>query len=203
MIQDKGKFWKEILKATVKITLAGILIGYLHEYDTVVALILLLKAIHSIYDLGFKNGEKNWIVPIGMVITGIIGIGSEYIGVTYNHWEYHDIGNHLPHWLVLAWMLSFSFIYKIERGIFESLANKSIQNKIIWAMFVAFLFPVFGEVITIHLGVWTYHIPYQFLGIPFLVYGGLPLIHLFINGMLFYINKKYKIKDPVFSIVKK
>lgn len=200
MLQDKSKFWKEITKATIKISLAGILIGYLHEFDTIVACILLLKAIHSIYDLGFKKGQKNWIVPIGMILTGIIGIGSEYLGVTYNHWEYHDIGNHLPHWLVLAWMLSFSFIYKIERGIFDSLKDKSLKNKIIWALFVAFLFPVFGEVITIYLGVWTYHIPYQFLGIPFLVYVGLPFIHLCINAALFYINKKYNFKDSVFSV---
>lgn len=200
MIEDKSKFWKEIIKATVKITAAGILIGYLHEYDTIVAIILLLKILHSLYDLGFKNGQKNWIVPIGMIITGIVGIGSEHIGVTYNHWEYHDVGNNLPNWLLFAWMLSFSFIYKIEKGIFESLANKSIKNKIIWAMIIAFIFPAFGELITIYLGVWTYYIPYQFLGIPLIIYFGLPALHLLINASIFLINKKYNIQDPVFSV---
>lgn len=199
MIADKSKFWKEIIKATVKITIAGFLIGYLHQHDSILAIILGLKVVHSAYDLAFKNKQKNWIVPIGMIITGLVGIGSEFIGVTYNHWEYHDIGNHLPHWLLFAWMLSFSFIYKIERGIFDSLQNKSLKNKLFWAMFIAFLFPVFGEVITIYLGVWTYHIPYQFLGIPFLVYIGLPFIHLGINAWLYYINKKHNFKDPVFS----
>ena len=67
-----------ILKAVLKICIAGYFIGFFHKYDKIIAIVLLFKVVHSMYSLGFKNKQKLWMVPIGMVLTGIIGVVGEY-----------------------------------------------------------------------------------------------------------------------------
>ena len=203
MIANKKKLGITLLKATVKITIAGLIIGLFHEYVIAITVLLGLKVIHSIYDLGFKNGQKNWMVPIGMFVTGIIGVISEDILVDMNFWEYHDISQKLPYWLLFAWMLAFSFIYKLEKEVFDYLKVNSLLNKIIFTFFIVLIFPAFGEVITIYLGVWTYYLPYQILGVPLFAFACLLTVHMLVNGVLYSICKTRKINDPVFNPISK
>lgn len=189
-----------LFKSFVKICLAGLFIGYFHVYDRWIALALFIKVIHSLYSLGFKNNQKNWIVLIGMLATGLLGILSEIWGVHNQYWTYHDVSNNLPMWLPFAWMLAFSFIYKTEKELFLTMENPSFKQKAIITALLALFFPAFGEVITINLGVWTYSWSYQILGVPLYAILCLVLLHLFINYSLYLLCKKTSIKDVVFSI---
>ena len=84
-------FLKEILKAIIKLCIAGFLIGFLKSNDTIIAIILLLKILHVIYKNIILAQTKNWILLIGMILTGFGGILGENLGVHNNYWEYHEV----------------------------------------------------------------------------------------------------------------
>jgi hypothetical protein len=192
-------FLLEILKAIIKLCIAGFLIGFLKSYDAIIAIILFLKILHVIYKNIITAETKNWILLIGMIVTGFVGIVGENWGVGNNYWEYHEVSKELPLWLPFAWMLAFYFLYSIESRLIAFLTNKTISNKLIIAFWLSLLVPAFGEVITINLGVWTYYWPYQIFGVPLYAFICLVFVHMLVYGILSFICKKWKIKDIVFT----
>ena len=192
-------FLIEILKAFIKLCIAGFLIGFLKSYDAIIAIILFLKILHIIYKNIIIARTKNWILLIGMIVTGFGGIVGEKWGVSNNYWEYHEVSKELPLWLPFAWMLAFYFLYSIESRLIAFLKNKTISNKLIIAFWLSLLVPAFGEVITINLGVWTYYWPYQIFGVPLYAFICLVFVHMLVYGILSFICKKWKINDIVFS----
>ncbi|MGB0880623.1 MAG: hypothetical protein ACPGTO_08660 [Polaribacter sp.] len=199
MITNKKQFFLEILKASLKLVIAGIFIGYLKKYDAIIAIILILKIGHNIYkEIIQPKTNKNWLLIVGMLLTGFGGIVGETWGVTNGYWEYHEIERELPLWLPFAWMLAFHFLYKLERNIIPFLSKKTQKNKIILAILLALILPAFGEMITIYLGVWTYYWPYQIFGVPLYAFICLVFVHMLVYTILHYICKKYTINDVVF-----
>jgi len=194
-------FLIEILKAIIKLCIAGFLIGFLKSYDAIIAIILFLKILHIIYKNIIIASTKNWILLIGMIVTGFGGIVGENWGVSNNYWEYHEVSKELPLWLPFAWMLAFYFLYSIESKLIAFLKNKTISNKLIIAFWLSLLVPAFGEVITINLGVWTYYWPYQIFGVPLYAFICLVFVHMLVYGILSFICKKWKINDIVFSYI--
>ena len=192
-------FLIEILKAIIKLCIAGFLIGFLKSYDAIIAIILFLKILHVIYKNIIIAETKNWILLIGMIVTGFGGMVGENWGVGNNYWEYHEVSKELPLWLPFAWMLAFYFLYSIESRLITFLKNKTISNKLIIAFWLSLLVPAFGEVITINLGVWTYYWPYQIFGVPLYAFICLVFVHMLVYGILSFICKKWKIKDIVFT----
>ena len=192
-------FLIEILKAFIKLCIAGFLIGFLKSYDAIIAIILFLKILHIIYKNIIIASTKNWILLIGMIVTGFGGIVGEKWGVSNNYWEYHEVSKELPLWLPFAWMLAFYFLYSIESRLIAFLKNKTISNKLIIAFWLSLLVPAFGEVITINLGVWTYYWPYQIFGVPLYAFICLVFVHMLVYGILSFICKKWKINDIVFT----
>lgn len=194
------KALKSIVFSTLKITTAGVIIGVFHEHDFWVGILLCLYFLMFLYRKIYKSETKNWILLAGMIITGFLGISAEIWGVSYEYWEYHDLTNNrqLPYWLPFAWMFSFRFIYNLERSLIESYQIKKLSQKTCLAILIAAIFPAFGEVITINLGVWTYSWPYQFLGVPLYAVICLVALHMGINFLLSIWIKKKKINDPVF-----
>ena len=192
-------FLKEILKAIIKLCFAGFLIGFLKSYDTIIAIILFLKILQIIYKNIITAETKNWILLIGMIVTGFGGMVGENWGVGNNYWEYHEVSKELPLWLPFAWMLAFYFLYSIESRLIAFLKNKTISNKLIIAFWLSLLVPAFGEVITINLGVWTYYWPYQIFGVPLYAFICLVFVHMLVYGILSFICKKWKINDIVFT----
>lgn len=78
MINNKKDYFTEILKALIKLIIAGILIGTLKKYDLIIAILLFLKIVHNIYKEIIKpKKNKNWILLIGMLLTGFGGIVGE------------------------------------------------------------------------------------------------------------------------------
>ena len=200
MITNKKLFFKETLKALIKLIVAGILIGVLKEYDAIIAVILVLKIIHNIYkEIIQPKINKNWLLLIGMLLTGFGGIVGETWGVANGYWEYHEVTRELPLWLPFAWMLAFHYLYKLERNLIPLLKEPSQKNKIILAILLALILPAFGEVITIYLGVWTYYWPYQLFGVPLYAFICLVFVHMLVYTLLHFICKKYKINDVVFN----
>lgn len=200
MITNKKLFLKEIAKALLKLILAGLLIGVLKKYDAILAVLLLLKVIQNIYKEIIKpQTNKNWILLIGMFLTGFGGIIGETWGVNNGFWEYHQVTRKLPLWLPFAWMLAFHYLYKLERNLIPLLKHQSQKNKIILAIILALILPAFGEIITIQLGVWTYYWPYQIFGVPLYAFVCLVFVHMLVYTILHFICKKYKIEDIVFN----
>jgi hypothetical protein len=192
-------FLIETLKAIIKLCIAGFLIGFLKSYDAIIAIILFLKILHVIYKNIIIAETKNWILLIGMIVTGFGGMVGENWGVSNNYWEYHEVSKELPLWLPFAWMLAFYFLYSIESRLIAFLKNKTISNKLIIAFWLSLLVPAFGEVITINLGVWTYYWPYQIFGVPLYAFICLVFVHMLVYGILSFICKKWKINDIVFT----
>ena len=199
MITDKKQFFKEILKALSKLIVAGLLIGFLKQYDLIIAVLLVLKICHNIYVEVIKPKHKNWLLLIGMLLTGFGGIIGETWGVTNGYWEYHKVSRELPLWLPFAWMLAFHYLYKLERNLIPLLRKQSPQSKIILAIILALILPAFGEVITIYMGVWTYYWPYQIFGVPLYAFLCLLFVHMLVYTILHFICKKYEINDVVFN----
>ena len=192
-------FLIEILKAIIKLCIAGFLIGFLKSYDAIIAIILFIKILHVIYKNIIIAKTKNWILLIGMIVTGFGGMVGENWGVGNNYWEYHEVSKELPLWLPFAWMLAFYFLYSIESRLIAFLKNKTISNKLIIAFWLSLVVPAFGEVITINLGVWTYYWPYQIFGVPLYAFICLVFVHMLVYGILSFICKKWKINDIVFT----
>ncbi len=200
MISNKKRFSKEIVKALLKLVVAGVLIGVLKQYDAIIAIILVLKIFHNIYVEIIKPKEnKNWLLLVGMLLTGFGGVVGETWGVTNGYWEYHEVSRELPLWLPFAWMLAFHYLYKLERNLIPLLTKQSQKNKIILAILLALILPAFGEVITIYLGVWTYYWPYQILGVPLYAFICLLFVHMLVYTILHFVCKKYTINDIVFN----
>lgn len=200
MISNKKKFSLEIIKAIIKLIIAGILIGVLKAYDAIIAGILILKIAHNIYkEIIQPKTNKNWLLIIGMLFTGFGGIVGETWGVANGYWKYHQVTRELPLWLPFAWMLAFHYLYKLERNLIPILVNQSQKNKILLAIILALILPAFGEVITIYLGVWTYFWPYQIFGVPLYAFICLVFVHMLVYCILHFICKKYKIEDVVFN----
>jgi hypothetical protein len=192
---------KPLLKSTIKITIAGLIIGYLHEHDFWVGILLLLYFVLFVYrEFYRKNAVKNKLLLIGMLLTGVLGICAEIWGVHNGYWEYHDLTNNrqLPYWLPFAWMFAFRFIYQLETQLIHALDIKSLSQKTWLAVIISAIFPAYGEVITINMGVWTYSWPYQLFGVPLYAVICLVLLHMGINFLLGIWVKKKKINDPVF-----
>lgn len=187
-----------ILKALAKLIVAGVFIGLLKSYDLVIASALFLKIVYELNKHIFSKKEKNWVLLIGMLLTGFGGILGEYWGVTNGYWEYHKVSRELPLWLPFAWMLAFNFLYRLEEQLIDYLKKKTIQNKIILAILLTLIFPAVGEMITIALGVWTYYWPYQILGVPLYAFICLVFVHMLVYLILNQVCKRYHIQDTVF-----
>ena len=200
LITNSKKFITEVLKSLTKLIIAGVLIGVLKKYDELIACILILKIIHNIYiEIILPKKDKNWVLIIGMLLTGFGGIVGETWGVANGYWEYHEVTKSIPLWVPFAWMLAFHFLYKLERNLIPLLKEQTQKHKIILAIILALILPAFGEVITIQLGVWTYYWPYQIFGVPLYAFLCLLFVHMLVYGILHFICKRYKINDIVYN----
>lgn len=198
MFIDTNKFVKLLLSHIIKITVAGLFIGFLHKYDIFVACVLATKLVQKVYKEVFLG--KKHLYLLGIILTLVTGISGEYFGVSNGYWAYHDVPRDFPFWLPFAWMLAFCFLYRLEEQTFLLLKNKNFTNKLFLTILLVSFFPAYGEIITIALGVWTYYWPYQILGVPLYAVSCLVFLHLFVDAILVWVNKKFNMNDDVFSL---
>jgi hypothetical protein len=192
---------KIIAKNFIKLTLAGFLIGSFNAYDSWVAFFLAIYLVYSLVKRWKRNAEDKLVFLTGVILGGILGVCCELWGIYFGYWEYHDLsfGRSFPYWLPFAWALAFSFIYQLEKDLFESLKIEKIQPKILLSLIVAMTFPTYGEIITINLGVWTYYWPLQVFGVPLLAIFLLMVFHTGVNFLMVLICKHFGWKNTVFN----
>lgn len=187
------------LQRVIFLALAGVVISFLHHLDWVV-LLLLVVCTGLLYwrKRKLKNAKLYFL---GFFVTAIGGVLAENWGIQSGLWTYHDLsdGREFPYWLPLAWGLAFSFVYSFESFYIRTLKLKSFQSKIILTLLASALLPTIGEIVTVQLGVWTYHWEYKLLGIPLYAIGLLCLFHTATFLLLSIVNVYWKTKDPVFS----
>jgi len=199
LITNTPKFRSILLKALLKLVIAGCFIGLFKKHDLAIAVLLMVKIGYNCYkEIIAPKKNKNWLLLIGMLLTGFGGIVGETWGVTNEYWEYHEVTKSIPLWVPFAWMLAFHFLYKLERNLIPLLKTPTQKHKILLAIILALILPAFGEIITIQLGVWTYYWPYQVLGVPFYAFLCLLFVHMLVYSILHFICKRYKINDIVY-----
>src|SRR5690554_5057424 len=187
-------------KRLFMLLLAGVLIHVLQDRDLWLMLVL---AVFTVYN--FSRKGKSGITKIyfiGFLISAVGGVLAETWGISNGLWEYHDLpdGRTFPYWLPFAWGLAFSFIYSFESYFVRVLQIESLKDKLYLTLIVSLILPVFGEIVTVNLGVWTYYGNYQILGIPLYAMALLVLFHTGTFLLLGFINSYLKTQDPVFSV---
>jgi len=187
------------LKRLVILSIAGIVISVLHHLDLIVFFIL--AAFTALIYLRRRKSKNFKIYCFGFLISAIGGIIAENWGIQSGLWTYHDLSNgrEFPYWLPLAWGLAFSFLYSFEQYYIKTLKLKSLKSKITLTLIVSALLPTVGEIVTVQLGVWTYHSGFKIVGIPLYAIGLLCAFHTATFLLLFTVNLYWKIPDPVFS----
>lgn len=195
---------RRLARAAFMLLAAGTLIGVLHEQDAAVAALLGLGVMPFIYlrlARHSRSAAQKRLLLTGMLLSGLFGIQVELWGIGHGYWQYHDLrgGRSFAYWLPFAWMLSFVFLYRLEADLIRLLRLDSLQKKFALAAILAVSFPTWGEIITINLGVWTYHWPHQVFGVPLLAMGLLMVFHVGVFVLLTLACRIGRIEDPVFG----
>lgn len=205
MINSENSFMNSnvfffFIKRLIILCIAGMVIGFFHEYDKILAILLAINCGLVFYRKRKLPSKKLFF--FGFIATGICGVIAEYWGVANGFWEYHDLsGNRaFPYWLPFAWALAFSFIYSFESGIVQQLQLTTLQQKIWLTIFASAVLPTVGEMVTIYLGVWTYYWPFKIIGVPLYAIGLLVVFHTGISFVMYKLNQKWQTNDPVFSV---
>ena len=183
---------------------AGALIGIFRSEDAAVAGLLGLLVLPLTYLQLTRHKHstgRRTVLLSGILLSGLFGIQVELWGIGNGHWQYHDLadGRSFPYWLPFAWMLAFIFLYRLEMDLIRLLKLDSVQKKFALAVVLSVTFPTWGEIITINLGVWTYHWPHQFFGVPLLAMGLLVIFHVGVFALLTVACRLGRIDDPVFG----
>ena len=198
---DQYHLFRFIAKNTIKLILAGVIIGGFHRYDLIVALFLLSYLVYTLIRKFEQNDEEKWVYLIGVILTSLLGIICETWGVSNQYWSYHNLGDsrEFPYWLPVAWAWAFAFIYSIEKQIIQAKNIQSTSSKMALAIVIAMIFPTMGEIVVINLGAWSYHWPLQFFGVPLLAIFLLIVFHVGISFLMAVILRRFKIDNVVFS----
>ena len=208
LISDKKLLYKELffrfLRALIELFIAGLVIGLLHKYDSIVAGILAILTLPRWWQTYQRNPSfhRAMILLVGTLLTGFLGVLLELWGIYNGYWEYHDLsGNrHFPYWLPFAWMLAFIFLYRVEEYYIVRLNISELKQKIILAALLSVVLPTWGEIVAINLGVWTYSWGFQFFGVPLLAIILLMIFHTGIFLAFTFVCRRYHIEDSVYGV---
>ena len=102
-----------------------------------------------------------------IITTATIGYLTESWGTSTGHWTYHGLpaGMRVPYWVPLAWAIAGELLFWLEERVLPHLSQKM---RVVAILFLGMALPLLGESICIAHGVWTYHWPVQFFGVPLL-----------------------------------
>jgi hypothetical protein len=124
-----------------------------------------------------------------MLTTGVIGYLTESWGTTHGHWTYAHLppGHTVPVWVPVAWSLGALLLNRLDDRLHA--AGASTPRRLLLGGASGVVYPLLGESICIALGVWTYHWPWQILGVPLLALLLIAYAHLTFalmrSGLLF------------------
>jgi hypothetical protein len=187
----------------LSLLIIGSIIGYFHQYDFFLLLLLLAIFSYRFYKDIKINPQKNKAIILlaGTIISGMLGVLAELWGIENGYWLYYDLSDNrqFPYWLPLAWGLTFMFFYRIEENILKIIDINTLKTKLLMVILLSAILPTFGEIITIYLGVWTYTWPLQIFGVPLLAIFLLVVFHTCIFFFFMLICNKFNISNRVFN----
>jgi len=187
----------------LSLLIIGSVIGYFHQYDFFLLILLLCIFVYRFYKDIKINPEKHkaFILLSGTIISGLLGVFAELWGIENGYWLYYDLSDNrqFPYWLPLAWGLTFMFFYRIEENILKEIDVSTLKLKLLMVVTLSAILPTFGEIITIYFGVWTYTWPLQILGVPLLAIFLLVVFHSTVFLSFVFICNKFNITNKVFN----
>jgi len=194
-----------LLKAFFSLFIGGAVIGLLHQYDTLVAAILILATVLIVWTTYQRNvsNHRAIILISGCLLTGFLGMMGEILGISNGHWLYHDLpdSRSFARWTPFAWMLSFVFLYRIEEFCINHFNFSSLKEKLLLVAVLSSVLPTWGEMVVINFGAWSYTWDYQLLGVPLLAIVFLMIFHVSVYMGFTMVCRKYQINDLVFGCV--
>ena len=191
-----------LLRGSLVLLVGGSVVGLLHDWDMLVAVLLLALVAWCFYGSFGQEGAKHTLfVVVAFIVAALVGTGVELWCIHYGHWEYHDLsgGRFFPYWIPLAWGAAFLFLYRIEKRLIIALNVRTPQTKLMLIMIVAAVFPTWGEIVAINLGVWTYTWGWQLLGVPLLAVGLLVVLHTGIFFVCCVLFRCFGVRDVLFN----
>lgn len=200
MNENRKKLVVFLIKYSFILVAAGVFIGMFHRWDQWVAVVLAIGLAFRLYRKRNMPADEKKIYYLGLILSAGLGSLCEFWGTSNGYWQYHNLddGRNFPLWLPFAWASAFGFLYSIEQQIISLGTVNSAQTKILITIIVAAIFPTIGEIVTIHLGVWTYYWDYQLLGVPALAIFLLVVFHTGIYLFLKQVCIRKNINSPVF-----
>ncbi|MCB0416716.1 MAG: hypothetical protein H6617_03890 [Bdellovibrionaceae bacterium] len=145
------------------------------------------------------SGQGFTTLLVGTVVLSLIATAGEIWGTSNQHWIYHSIGDRtLPLWVPIAWMGAYPVIYIAELQVIQNFALTKLHQCYLASLVTAVLLGVIGEVFAVNLGVWTYTLPFQALGIPAIVLFFLAGVHTLVYGAMFLFCRTRNEFNPVY-----
>lgn len=192
----------ELVRTGVYVVAGGLLVGLFYPYPKTVALILSAVLLGQLMRMKFAAPNVNFpILCLATLITLLCGWIVELWGTSNHYWTYHGLadGHQLPSWVPLAWALAYVILYRAESRLMLVIGHRHKYAKYAVVCLVSCLFPVLGEVVAIHLGVWTYTWPYQLVGVPVLAILLLMVLHLGVFFTVQTLVQRRGLSDPLYN----
>ncbi len=192
---------RRFIHLLITLLCAGFLLGALHKHQWVLFTILVTVGTLKVYRKMLLNKTDALCDITGFGLTALLGTSCELWG-TYNHyWTYHDIPAYqlIPVWIPVAWGFTYFAFHLFEKCIYQISSRHQIN--LLAIALTTFILPTVGEYIPIYMGVWTYHWPYQFMGVPLLASLGIWAVHIVVFMMMGRLNQKYQLNNAVYNLL--
>ena len=163
-----NKLYAPFLVALLKFCIGGLIIGLLHYYPKVLALILFGFVLRR-YTKDTNNPAFSEIkvkIILGIVLSFCLGAFSEWLGTENSWWIYQFYGKatiKVPVWVPFAWVIVYQIFFGLEEKWLSTLDNKA---KWLSILSIFLILPSVGEIIAMHFGTWHYTFEPQFLLMP-------------------------------------
>lgn len=197
--------WTAFWTTSLKVAVAGCLLGAFRTHDRILALLLGMALIRSFWRWSRMPSARRpdlLLMGVGTGLTLLLGAAAETWGTHSGHWTYHGLGpgRLMPEWLPLGWALAYHLLYGLEWKLSEALNLRPGLPRLGMAALACVWLPWLGEVTAIASGVWTYHWPLRLAGVPLLAVGLLVVAHLGIFALVSLLARGRASADPVYGV---
>lgn len=179
---------------------AGWVLGALHKVQWVLLAVLLAVGFLRLYRKFSYDPLGATAHLTGFLITLVLGTSCELWGTYNQYWTYHDIPAYqlIPVWIPVAWGFTYFAFHLFEKYVCEFTTRP--QTSLLAIALTSLILPTVGEYIPIYMGVWTYHWPYQLMGVPVLASLGIWAVHTTVFLIMRKLSQKYQFDSPVYRL---
>ncbi len=194
------KALRRFLTLFLKLLFAGWVLGALHKVQWVLFTVLITIGFLWLYRKFLRDKTSGIAELTGFTLTLLLGTSCELWGTYNQYWTYHDIpaSQLIPVWIPIAWGFTYFAFHLFEKCVCELTAHP--YASLIAIALVSLVLPTVGEYIPIYMGVWTYHWPYQFMGVPILASLGIWAVHTTVFFIMRRLNQKYQFNSTVYGL---